>query len=62
MHEVAAEWWTATPGGDQVEALFGSFALGWTGYGAIAAIALGVAGLTVGISRVIMFRHLRGLY
>ena len=57
-----AGWWTATPGGDQVEALFGSFALGWTGYGVIAAIALGVALLTGGISRVIVFRHLKGLY
>ena len=57
-----AGWWTATPGGDQVEALFGSFALGWTGYGVMVAIALGVALLTAGISRVIVFRHLRGLY
>lgn len=55
-------WWTATPGGDQLEALFGSFALGWFGYLAILAIA-GCVGILTGLtSRAIVFRHLRGLY
>ena len=57
-----AAWFVATPGGDQVEALFGSFALGWTGYAVIIAIALGIGVLTAAISRSIVFRHLRGLY
>ena len=59
---LGAGWWTATPGGDQMEALFGSFALGWAGYAAIVAIAGGVALLTGITSRAIVYRHLRGLY
>ncbi len=59
---VLSAWFVATPGGDQVEALFGSFALGWTGYAAILAIALGIGALTALISRSIVFRHLRSLY
>ena len=59
---LGAGWWTATPGGDQMEALFGSFALGWAGYAAILAIAGGVALLTGITSRAIVYRHLRGLY
>ena len=59
---IAGRWWTATPGGDQMEALFGSFSLGWAGYAAILAIAGGVALLTGLTSRAIVYRHLRGLY
>ena len=50
-----------TPGGDQLQALFGAFALGLEGYLAIAVIALGVAVATGSMSRAIVFRHLRGL-
>ena len=59
---IASGWWTATPGGDQVEALFGAFALGWGGYAAILAIAVAVALLTGLTSRAIVRRHLKGLY
>ena len=59
---IIANWWVATPGGDQMEALFGSFSLGLTGYAAISAIALGIGALTAGLSRWIAYRHLRGLY
>ncbi len=45
----------------EVEALFGTFALGPRGYGAIALIALGTALATGWTSRRIVFRHLRGL-
>ena len=55
-----ANWWIATPGGEQAEALFGSFGLGWTGYAAILGIALLVSLLTGVMSRLIVFRHLRG--
>ena len=50
-----------TAGADQVEALFGTFALGFRGYIAIAAIALGTAFATGSMSRAIVFRHLRAL-
>ena len=54
-------WSGKTPGSDQVEALFGTFALGPLGYVLIAIIALGIAGLTGWVSRSIVFRHLREL-
>lgn len=53
--------WTATPSGDQMEALFGAFSLGSFGYGAIALIACGIALLTGMVSRLIVVRHLRQL-
>ena len=54
-------WWLATPGGDEMEALFGSFGLDWHGYAAIVIISVGIALLTGYMSRTIVFRHLRGL-
>jgi cell division transport system permease protein len=51
----------ATPGGDQLEALFGTFSLGARGYAAVLAIALVVALTTAVVSRVTVFRNLRGL-
>jgi cell division transport system permease protein len=56
-----SRWFMAGAGSDQVEALFGTFALGLRGYVAIACIALGVAVLTGIMSRTIVFRHLRSL-
>jgi cell division transport system permease protein len=56
-----ARFWTATPSGDQIDALFGGFALNLPGYFAIATIWIGIALLTGLISRIIVFRHLRGL-
>ncbi|UDL93359.1 ABC transporter permease [Lichenihabitans sp. PAMC28606] len=54
-------WMVATPGGDQLEALFGSFTLGLKGYLAILAIAVGIAFATGITSRTIVFRHLQAL-
>ncbi len=51
----------AGAGADEVEALFGTFALGPRGYAAIALIAVGTALATGWMSRTIVFRHLRGL-
>jgi cell division transport system permease protein len=48
-------------GADEVQALFGTFALGPRGYGAIVIIALGTALATGWMSRTIVFRHLRRL-
>ncbi len=50
-----------TPGGEQLEAMFGAFSLGFGGYLTIAAIALGIAVATGSVSRTIVFRHLRSL-
>jgi cell division transport system permease protein len=57
----ATRYWTATASGDQIDALFGGFALGLPGYFAIAAICIGIALLTGLISRTIVYRHLREL-
>jgi cell division transport system permease protein len=54
-------WLGGSPGADQAEAMFGGFALGPMGYGAILAIALGIAVLTGFVSKLIVFRHLQRL-
>jgi len=59
--ETAASWFRATPGGDQMEAMFGDLSLGWIIYAAIALIAAGIAIITGLVSRLIVMRHLRGL-
>ncbi|HUI22216.1 MAG TPA: ABC transporter permease [Methylocella sp.] len=56
-----ASWLRTTPGGEQMEAMFGDFSLGPNIYGAIALIAAGVAIVTGFVSRVIVYRHLRDL-
>ena len=58
---VMAARWVATPGGEQVEALFGAFSLGWMGYAAIVLIAVIVALITAVVSGATVFRNLRGL-
>jgi cell division transport system permease protein len=50
--------WTSSAGGEQAEAMFGSFSLGWSGVAVIAAISLGVALLTGLMSRAIVYRSL----
>ena len=54
-------WWRATPGGEQIEALFGTFSLHLKGYAAILVIAAAIAVITGFVSRIIVFRHLRRL-
>jgi cell division transport system permease protein len=56
-----AAWWRRTPGGDQIEAMFGGFVIGPNIYAAIALIAGGIGIVTGLVSRIIVFRHLRGL-
>jgi cell division transport system permease protein len=56
-----ASWLRATPGGDQMEAMFGDFSLGLNIYAAIAVIAAGIAIVTGFVSRIIVYRHLRDL-
>jgi cell division transport system permease protein len=54
-------WMAETAGGDQLQAMFGTFTLGLPGYVAIVAIALGIAVATGAMSRTIVFRHLQAL-
>lgn len=54
--------WTTSAGGEQAEALFGSFSLGWAGVFAIAAISVTVALITGLMSRIIVFRALGEFY
>lgn len=53
--------WVSSAASDQLELLFGAFALGWKGYAAIVLVAFGVSLLTGIVSRSIVFRRLRGL-
>jgi cell division transport system permease protein len=53
--------WITSAGGEQAQAMFGAFALGWNGLAAIAALSLGVAALTGLMSRIIVHRSLRQL-
>ncbi len=53
--------WTASVSGEQAEALFGSFSLGWSGVAVIAVISLAVALLTGLMSRAIVYRSLCAL-
>ncbi|MBY0613361.1 MAG: ABC transporter permease [Beijerinckiaceae bacterium] len=53
--------WNATPQGEQIEALFGTFALGPRGYLAVICIAFVVAGLTAIVTRRTVYRNLRDI-
>lgn len=53
--------WISGMGGDQLEAMFGTFSLGFFGYAVIAVIGGSVSILTGITSRSVVFRHLRGL-
>lgn len=50
--------WRASPAGDQLEALFGSFSIGWRGYATVVLIALIVALITAAVSRLTVRRFL----
>jgi cell division transport system permease protein len=56
-----ANQWTATPGGDQIEAMFGSFSLGPRGFAVIGAISAAAGMLTGFMSQETVFRQLRRL-
>jgi cell division transport system permease protein len=56
-----ASGWTATPGGDQIEAMFGSVSLGPRGFAVIAAISAAAGLLTGFMSQETVFRQLRRL-
>ncbi len=51
----------ATPEADQIRALFGSFAIGWSGYAAIVALVATVGALTALTSRMTVVRQLAAI-
>jgi cell division transport system permease protein len=53
--------WNTSAGGEQAEAMFGAFSLGWSGIGVIAALSIGVAVLAGFMSRIIVQSNLRQL-
>jgi cell division transport system permease protein len=53
--------WSATPEAEQLQALFGAFEIGWTGYGAVILVALVVAVIAGLVSRFTVRHHLRML-
>ena len=53
--------WAHSPGGDEIAAMFGSFALGPYGYVALALVCAAVTLLTGLLSREIVLRHLQML-
>lgn len=55
-----ARLWRTSPAGDQIEALFGSVAIGWRGYAAAALIAGIVSAVTAVVSRRTVTRYLAG--
>ena len=58
---LVGSWLTGTAGESQVAALFGSFALGPEGYGAVVGLVALVAAVTAGTSRLTVHRTLRSM-
>jgi cell division transport system permease protein len=56
---VVTSWWVTSLEGNQVEALFGNFALGSAGYVTIIVITCGIAALTALMSRSVVLHRLR---
>ncbi|MBL4727733.1 MAG: ABC transporter permease [Rhizobiaceae bacterium] len=52
----------ATPQGDQIKALFGTFSLGWTGYVGIVVVLILIAILTALTTRITVQRYVNTLY
>ena len=53
--------WSASPGAEQLAALFGAFEIGWQGYGAVILVAALVALIAGLVSRITVRRRLREL-
>jgi cell division transport system permease protein len=54
-------WWAHSPGGEEMAAMFGSFALRFSGYLALVVVCAAVTLLTGLLSREIVMRHLQTL-
>jgi cell division transport system permease protein len=55
------DWFTGTASQDQIAALFGSFAIGTSGYVAIAGLVVVIGGVTAATSRLTVYRTLRAM-
>jgi cell division transport system permease protein len=55
----ASASWRASPAGDQIEAMFGSFAIGWRAYAGACVLAFLVSLITALVSRFMVKRFLR---
>lgn len=53
--------WGAGPEAEQLQALFGAFEIGWTGYGAVILVAVVVAAIAGLVSRLTVRLYLRAL-
>lgn len=53
--------WNATPEADQLEALFGAFEIGWSGYGVVVLVAVIVAAISGLVSRMTVRHYLRAM-
>jgi cell division transport system permease protein len=58
---VLSAWWAHSPGGEEIAALFGAFALNGIGYLSLVVICVAIVILTGYLSRAIVFRHLQSL-
>jgi cell division transport system permease protein len=58
---VLSFWWAHSPGGEEIAAMFGSFALGPIGYAALVVVCAAVTLLTGLLSREIVMQHLQNL-
>src|ERR1700733_1538772 len=58
---VLSFWWAHSPGGEEIAAMFGSFALGPIGYAALGGVCAAVTLLTGLLSREIVMQHLQNL-
>jgi cell division transport system permease protein len=53
--------WSATPEADQLQALFGAFEIGWSGYAAVILVAAVVAAIAGLVSRLTVRHYLRAM-
>jgi cell division transport system permease protein len=56
-----ASAWSATPEADQLQAMFGAFEIGWSGYGVVLLVAAIVAAIAGLVSRVTVRHYLRAM-
>lgn len=53
--------WSATPEADQLQAMFGAFEIGWSGYGVVVLVAAIVAAIAGLVSRITVRHYLRAM-
>ena len=56
-----ASAWSATPEADQLQAMFGAFEIGWSGYGVVVLVAVIVAAIAGLVSRVTVRNYLKAM-